>query len=77
MPALPLPGGERAGVKGAMYLDSPRAPHPARFARHPLPFGEREESYDASRRTAFSYWPAPMSPPAKIWWRAIHSNDSS
>src|SRR5262249_13028758 len=45
-PALapPLPAGERVGVRGSMTLDSPSAPHPARFARHPLPGGERKKS---------------------------------
>src|SRR5262249_54520901 len=38
---LPLPIGEWAGVRGSRILDSPSGPHPARFARHPLPVGER------------------------------------
>jgi hypothetical protein len=32
---VPLPEGERVGVRGSMTLDSPSAPHPAGFAsRH-------------------------------------------
>jgi len=38
---LPLPGGERVGVRGQVTLDKPLPPHPARFARRPLPTGER------------------------------------
>src|SRR5689334_19181899 len=42
--ALPLPAGERVGVRGSMSLnETPSAPHPARFARHPLPAGRGEE----------------------------------
>jgi hypothetical protein len=50
--ALPLPAcGERVGVRGhfhALRL-SGTPPHPARFARHPLPAdGEREKLADAA-----------------------------
>ena len=43
---LPLPEGERVGVRGPRTvdrptLDSPSGPHPTRFARRPLPTGER------------------------------------
>src|SRR5262245_2836651 len=39
--ALPLPSGERAGVRGRVTLDKLAPPHPARYARRPLPAGER------------------------------------
>src|SRR5437762_11257336 len=35
--ALPLPAGERAGVRGSRIIEGASAPHPVRFARHPLP----------------------------------------
>jgi sortase A len=43
---LPLPNGERVGVRGSRSLsdstlDPPSSPHPARFASRPLPVGER------------------------------------
>src|SRR5689334_12428820 len=38
---LPLPGGERVGVRDAMSIDSARSPHPPslRSGTPPLPFG--------------------------------------
>ncbi len=33
-------------MRGSVSLDSPRSPHPARFARHPLPSGERGKRAD-------------------------------
>ena len=44
--APPLPGGEKAGVRGSMpldraSLDEPSSPHPARVARRPLPAAGR------------------------------------
>ena len=38
---LPLPVGERVGVRGNRAFDSHLPPHPTRFARRPLPPGER------------------------------------
>ena len=38
---LPLPAGERAGVRGFGSIDRPGPPHPPRSARRPLPCGER------------------------------------
>ena len=39
--ALPLPSGERVGVRGRMTLDRLVPPHPDRFAIRPLRVGER------------------------------------
>src|SRR5215475_1371981 len=39
--ALPLPGGERVGVRERVTFDRPVPPHPDRFAIRPLPAGER------------------------------------
>jgi len=41
---LPLPGGERVGVRGVEPIEGPRPPHPI-----PLPNGEREPTTDAAR----------------------------
>jgi hypothetical protein len=54
-----------------MTLDSPSAPHPARFARHPLPFGEREKRYFVFENSAFSFGPVSalwrMTPSQPAW----------
>src|SRR5262245_94950 len=39
--ALPIPGGERVGGRERGTLERPLPPHPTRFARRPLPAGER------------------------------------
>ena len=43
--ALPLPAGEREGVRGFGSIDRSDPPHPPRYARRPLPFGERWRSW--------------------------------
>jgi len=43
--ALPLPAGERVGVRGFGSIDRSGPPHPPRYARRPLPFGERWRSW--------------------------------
>src|SRR5215510_1577259 len=49
--ALPLPGGERVGVRGRVTLDTLVPPHPARCARRPLPTGERSSKWHRLRST--------------------------
>src|SRR5215510_11159670 len=39
--ALPLPSGEKVGVRGRVTFDRSVPPHPDRFAIRPLPAGER------------------------------------
>jgi hypothetical protein len=50
---LPLPEGQTAGMRGAMMIESPSDPHPA---RHPLSKGERETILAQSTE------PAPSAP---------------
>src|SRR5215475_7414499 len=49
--ALPLPGGERVGVRGRVTLDTLVPPHPARCARADLSTGERWSKWHRLRST--------------------------
>src|SRR5262245_89098 len=63
---LPLPSGERGGVRGRVTLDPPLPPHPDRYAIRPLPAGERW-----SKRRARCGRPANSPRPLSPWGRGL------